>query len=479
MLNGFWNNLGKGARVGLVAGALLIVGATAVAGYWLLKTDYRVLFADLSPQDSAAMVAELERMKTPYQLGENGTTILVDKDAVHKLRLKVMGKELPLHGAVGFELFNNTDFGMTEFAQKINYQRAVQGELTRTILALAEIRDVRVHLAIPEQGLFKQAGNRPKAAINVTLRQGEMLRKEQIGGIQRLVSAAVPGMAVQDVTIVDQHGVALTRAPSEADGDSVAGNQLDLKKETEQYLSHKVSEVLDKTFGAGQSVASVDVSLNMDQVRSTQESVVAPPGKTGQAQTGVLVRERESVHEGAAPLDLKAVEAAGAAKAGSSQHELDYQVGRRVEQVVGQPGSIQRLRVVAIVYKSLSLDQIDQVRRIVASAAGLSEQRGDTVEVQSLDGLAAPPVVQPEAALTDDVPATAPAAAPSAVRAGPAPVLVSLGLLLALSVAGLSILVARRRRAPSPPALTPAQRQLALEQVRQWLRQPREAEDGL
>ncbi|MFY7940151.1 MAG: flagellar M-ring protein FliF, partial [Burkholderiaceae bacterium] len=131
-----------------------------------------MLFSDLKPQDAGAMTAELERLKVPYQVADNGTAILVDKAVVHTTRIKLMGKELPLHGAVGLELFNNTDFGMTEFAQKINYQRAVQGELTRTILSLAEIRVVRVHLALPEQGLFKQATSKAKASISLTLRQG-------------------------------------------------------------------------------------------------------------------------------------------------------------------------------------------------------------------------------------------------------------------------------------------------------------------
>ncbi|SHN18039.1 flagellar M-ring protein FliF [Duganella sacchari] len=474
MLNGFWDNLSKGARVSLVVSVLLLAGATGVAGWWLLKTEYRVLFADLTPQDSAAIVTELERLKTPYQLGDNGTTILVDKDAVHRVRLKVMDKELPLHGAVGFELFNNTDFGMTEFAQKINYQRALQGELTRTIMALAEIRDVRVHLALPEQGLFRQQNNRPKAAITVTLKPGQLLHKDQITGIQRLVAAAMPGMAVQDVTIVDQHGVALTRAPSETEGDSPGGSQLDLKKETEQYLARKVAEVLDKTFGAGQTVASVDATLNMDQVRATQESVVAPPAKSGQTPTGVIVRERESIHESGAPLDVKAAEAA---KGGSSQHELDYQVGRRVEQIVSQPGSIQHLHVVAVVYKSLSLDQLDQVRRIVATTAGLSEQRGDTVEVQCLDGLATPaPAAQPEP-LPAQAAAGGTASAPVAGN-GLHPVVVSLGGLAVLVVL-TAVLLAARRRSPAPPALSDAQRRAALEQVQHWLRRPHEAEDVL
>jgi flagellar M-ring protein FliF len=146
----YWAQLGAGARVGLLCGIAVILAATIGVAAWLWRVDYQVLFADLQPQDTAVMVAELDRMKVPYKIGSDGNTILVDGAVVHSTRLKLMGKDLPLHGTAGFELFNNADFGMTEFAQKINYQRALQGELTRTIMSLSEVRDARVHLALPE-----------------------------------------------------------------------------------------------------------------------------------------------------------------------------------------------------------------------------------------------------------------------------------------------------------------------------------------
>jgi len=374
-----WNNLGRNARIGLIVGVLAIVVAM-IAAMWLVRTEYQVLFSDLAPQDAGAMVSELERMKVPYKLGDNGTSILVDKDLVHQTRIKLMSKELPLHGTLGFELFNNTDFGMTEFAQKINYQRALQGEITRTILSLAEIQAARVHLALPEEGLFKRANSVPKASITLTVKQGQSLRGEQVSGIQRLVSAAVPGIALADVTIIDQHGVALTRL---ARGDSDdSSSRMELKKEMEKYLGRKVAEVLDRTFGPGQAMATVDVSLNMDQVRTTIEDVVAPPAKDGQAPTGTMVREREVLREGSAPLDTK-----GGASGGSSQREVEYSVGRRVENIVAAPGSIRRIDVVAVVRKPLDADQQERIRSIVAAAAGASLARGDTVIVQPLAAL--------------------------------------------------------------------------------------------
>ena len=486
MIRDFWQNLSALARAGLVTGVVSIAVAMALFGYWALHTDYQVLFGDLTPQDSAAMVAELDRLKIPYQLGDQGTSILVDRNQVYKTRIKLMGKDLPLHGAVGLELFNNSDFGMTEFAQKINYQRALQGELTRTILSLSEIRDVRVHLALPEQGLFKQASSRAKAAITLTLKQGQVLRPDQITGIQRLVSASVPGIATQDVTIVDQHGVALTRASgSEGDVDAASG-RLDLKKETESYLLRKVGDVLERSFGPGQAIASVDVTLDMDKIQTTTEDVVPAGGRNGQPLSGVVTRERESVRETGAPLDARVADASGGARGGSSQRETDYAVGRRVEQVVSQPGSVRRIQVVAMVRKPLDADQQERLRRLVAAAVGASFDRGDTVVVQPLDALlpqgtsaageTARAGLQGSPALIADANPGEAATSPSGVMskrllAGGTVVLLALGAIFGSVLARRGRGHQREKQASAERSpLSASQREAVLTQLEEWMR---------
>ena len=453
------------------------------------------------------MTAELERLKVPYQVAEDGTTILVDEAVVHTTRLKLMGKELPLHGAVGLELFNNTDFGMTEFAQKINYQRAVQGELTRTILSLAEVRDVRVHLALPEQGLFKQATSKAKASISLTLREGQVLRPEQVTGITRLVAAAVPGMTPQDVTIVNNQGVTLSRPSGEGELEASSA-RLELKRETENYLSRKAGLVLDSMFGPGQALASVDVVLNLDQVKLTTEEVIPAHAsmKVGQAPTGVVVRERESQREMPAFIEPKnSTDSSISAPrgAGTTQREVEYQVGRRVEQVVSQPGSIRRIQAVALVRKSLDAMQEEQLKKMVAAAVGASLERGDTVVVQTFSGsvvpgslpLTPPPVANahgaaPLSASTSDgdwgAEKHAVGDAPSARSAGSEEFMtVSMVLLflLVLTVAAGLYLIHERKVVRSKDsaesgmsaALTEQQRQAALERVQAWMRQSHEA----
>ena len=449
--------------MGWVGAMVCCAAATVLATVWIWRVDYQVLFAELKPQDTATMVNELDRMKVPYRIAADGNTILVDGSLVHATRLKLMGKDVPLHGTAGFELFNNADFGMTEFAQKINYQRALQGEITRTILSLAEVRDARVHLALPEEGLFKRATSKAKAAITLTLKTGQSLRSEQISGIRRLVSAAVPGIATQDVTIVDHQGVALTRAAPDGEQDNGAV-RLDLKRETERLLAHKATEVLERAFGLGQVLASVDVTLNMDHVRVTTEDVLGAPGNPGQGQTGIMVREREVARDAGAPLNGPAT---AAGRAGSSQREVEYQVGRRVEQVASQPGAIRRISVVALIREAIDEKQIEQLRLLVGAAVGAVPERGDAVVVQSLGRVESLKADDPPAATLAGV--AAPAPQPPMVHG------TRFAIALAAAVLALGAAVAwllRRRTQASSPDLTQAQRQDLLEHMLQWLEGP-------
>lgn len=458
------------ARWGMAVGATAIVVGTAAVATWLLRTDYQVLFADLKPQDAGLMVAELERQKVPHRLADGGTTILVASEVVHATRLKLMGKEMPLHGAAGFELFNNGDFGMTEFAQKINYQRALQGEITRTILSLSEVLDARVHLALPEEGLFKRSNLKPTAAITLSLKAGQTLRPDQVNGIQRLVAAAVPGVTSQDVTIVSQQGVALTRLPAGDAATDTGSARLDLKRDTEKLLARKATDVLERAFGAGQALATVDVTLNMDQVRVTTEDVIGTPGHGGQASSGVVVRERETLRDTGAPLS-NAQDAAG--RASNSQRETEYQVGRRVEQVVSQPGAVRRLHVAVVIRQDLDAQQLEHARALVTAAVGGAADRGDTIVVQTMrafepvQGEAVPP------APTATPPSTHAAAS---LSGGPAPAspkaeygLAVVGVLLLLAIASGAVWRAGRQPRGGGTSLTEAERQVMVRRLRQWL----------
>jgi flagellar M-ring protein FliF len=390
-VNGFltaWNAMARTARVGVAIGAALVLALALGVAFWACHPDYQVLFSELSSADAAAMTAELDRIKTPYQLADGGNTILVPKDIVYKTRLKLMGKDLPLRGAVGFEVFNNADFGMTDFVQKVNYQRAVQGELTRTILSIEDVQSARVHLAIPEQGMFKKAVSKSKASVTLVMKLGRTLASEQIAGIQRLVAASVADVMANDVTVLDQHGIALTRVAS-ADGATDSGlAQLDSRRSVEEYLLRKVTQVLDRTFGPGGAIASVDVALNLDQSRVTTEDVLPAKNSSGDGNpTGVVVRERQTVRgDGTSG----APGARDAQSSTSSVVESDYQVGRRVEHLVTAPGSTRRLTIAVVVRKPLSDAQAEKLKELIGLATGLDSQRGDAIAVVSMDRFATP-----------------------------------------------------------------------------------------
>ena len=471
-MKSWWMTLAPRARTGLVAACAALLLLSGLAGWWLLRGEPAVLFSELREQDAATLAGELDKLKVPYTVADEGRTLLVDRSQVHAARMKLMGRELPLHGSVGFEVFNTADFGMTEFAQKINYQRALQGELTRTILAFPEVRDARVHLALPEQALFRQNTTRPKAAITLTLQAGQSLRGEQVAGIQRLVAAAVPGLQPQEVTIVDQRGVALTRiAEGDADAASGAGAaRLELKREMEAYLARKAAAVLEQAFGVGQALASVDLVLDMDQVRVTTEDVIAAPDARGGPATGVLVREKESARDSPTP-ELRAPDAR-AGSGSSMQRDVEYQAGRRVEHVVGQPGAVRRIQVVAVVRQPLGAQEREQVQKLLAAAVGASAERGDTVVLQALQP--APAAETPLAAPATPAPLPARPATQHADSLEIPPWAMPLALAwLAICLLALAWERGRKRRraAADLPRLTEAQREAALQQVRGWMLQ--------
>jgi flagellar M-ring protein FliF len=479
-MKSLWSDASGVAKATLVIGVAAIVAITAWLAYWSLEQDYQVLFSDLAAQDAASMVSELDKLKINYKLIDNGKTILVPKESVYKTRLKLVSKNLPLNGTVGFEIFNNTDFGITEFAQKVNYQRALQGELTRTILAFDEIQAARVHLAQPESGLFKKAQSRAKASISLTMKPGKTMSRDQVRGIQRLVAASVAEIDAADVTVLDQKGIALSDNPGDGVQESV-GWRLEIKKQTEDYFSHKIAQVMDKAFGPGQGIVSVDVLLNLDNVKVTTEDVVPAKGKGNESSAaGVIVRERQSLRDtrdGSAPAEV--FKQQRLSSNGMTHLEVDYQSGRRVEQIVTTPGSVRRLSVGIVVPKMLDQARLDKIREVITMAVGLSKERGDAIAVYSLEQLSgvSPPVLQAA------VPSNAEAPAPMTAEASGAPAQISrsegigktlpqvVPYILGLIFLGLLFFLLRKpaTRAPEPRSLNDSERQVLLGNIQQWL----------
>jgi flagellar M-ring protein FliF len=476
-MKNIWESMSSQARIGLGVGVLLILVLVGAVAKWSMTKDHEVLFADLDQQDAAAMVAELERLKQPYELAQGGTAIMVPPDAVARTRLKLVAKNLPAHGGVGFEIFNDTDYGMTEFAQKVNYQRALQGELTRTILALDEIQSARVHLALPEGSLFKRDDNPAKASVTLALKPGRTLEKEEIAGIQRLVAAAVPQMDPKDVTIVNSLGTALNALASQASADG-SDWKLEAKRQVETYLDRKLTALIDKAVGKGRGAVTVDAELNLDNVKVTAEEVL-PGGRVdaGDGDSSVMLRERVTSRPGAAASSTSA----GTPDAVTNS-DVEYAVGRRVQQVVSTPGSIKRLSVGVILPPEVGPMQVEQLRQLIGAAAGLDKVRGDTLAVYAAAPAPAAGTTPTQSPSADTPPPTG-----LAVDAQPQPrrpvfemsTLPVLALILAvLAIAVIARYIARSRSGqtafaqegdgPARP-LTHAQREKVLADVRVWL----------
>lgn len=479
-----WEAASPAARWSLVLGLAAIAALTVVLARWALAKDYQVLFTGLADADAAAMVAELDRMKLPYQL--DGDRILVPEPVVHKTRLQLAAKNLPAHGGVGFEIFSNTDFGMTEFAQKVNYQRALQGELTRTILSLDEVQSARVHLALPDGGLFKRAENRAKASVTLALKPGRHLDRGQVAGIQKLVAASVPDIEPSGVTVLDSTGLALDGGPASRGEDAGAGDwKLQAKREVEDYLAKKLRSLLDGALGAGRGAVTVDVQLSLDNVKVTAEEVLPARGPDHQELgSGVMVRERQTTRAAAALATAAAASAAAAdgRDAGVTSTDTEYQVGRRVEQIVSTPGSVKRISVGVVLPPDLDAAQAAKLRELIEAAAGLDRTRGDSLALHSLGAgplPAAPrPAEDPAAGRMDtQLPAmsapTRPVQRPSWLRswgvaalAGVAALVFAAGWWASRSAA------ARLPRDGRAAPLSDEQRQRLLAELEGWLGEP-------
>lgn len=473
LLRNKWDHLSRAARYGLAVGLLAIFMTLVLGSYWLLNEQYQVLFSDLNPQDASAMVAELDRMKVPYRLAEGGTAILVEQENVYKTRLKLMGKGLDLRGGVGFEIFNNADFGMTEFAQKVNYQRALQGELARTLMGFEEVKSARVHLVLPESGLLKRQGTQPKASISLTMKGSSRLLPEQISGIQRLVAASVPEIDASAVTIIDQHGVAVSKASADEVGSNLSG-KLDAKRQVEDYLTRKLVSVLDRAVGPGRAIVSIDVSLNYDQIKITKDEVL-PLAGSSESNAGAVVRRKDSFQGADAnePFSASGVtqnKAQGLFPSASSS-EVEFANGRRVEQVVSSPGGIRRLSIGIMVPDLSDPVELAKLKEVVAMAAGITPARGDAIVVYGLPGAAGR-----EDSATKEMSAQQDLSAPITIQGRnsvaetwlPSSPLTLMGGGIAFLILAL-LHYRQRQKYPSHPArLTSEQREQLLEEISRW-----------
>ena len=458
-----------GRKLAFGAGIVTILVVVTALGLWAYRTPKGVLFADLAERDAAVITAELDKLKQPYDIGEDGRSIYVAADKVHRTRMSLMGKQLPLNGVVGFEVFNHADFGVSDFVQKINYQRALQGELTRTILALEQVQDARVHLALPDQTGFRKDAQKAKASVTLSMRGGQALQPGQVAGIQRLVAASVPEVRSEDVTVLDQHGVVLSRAQGEEA--APAAGQLDARQAMEAHLTRKAQALLNQLFAPGETLVAVDVVLNHQQTRVTTEEVLGGAAERGQQVAGVITRER-----------TVSKDAPGGDSGGNgtspqvTTQETDYLPGKRTEQTVSAGGQIARLNVAVVVKRNLAEPELARLRQLLGAAVGFQPARGDGIAVHALSDVVSAQAAADPAAVAPNRPSapaetTLPKRTAAAAAAGTSSsVLLWLGLLVGVALLAVLALTWQRIKArQAAPVLSASEREAMLRSVQQWL----------
>ncbi len=400
---------------------LIVAGSAAVAVMvalilWAKAPDYRTLFSNLSDQDGGAIVSQLTQMNIPYRFSEASGAIEVPADKVHELRLRLAQQGLPKGGAVGFELLDQEKFGISQFSEQVNYQRALEGELSRTIETIGPVKGARVHLAMPKPSLFVREQKSPSASVTVNLLPGRALDEGQISAIVHLVSSAVAGLPPGNVTLVDQGGHLLTQ--SNTSGRDLNDAQLKYASDVEGRIQRRIEAILSPIVGNGNIHAQVTAQLDFASKEQTEEQYRPNGDESHAALRSRQLNESEqsgSGYPGGVPGALsnqpapannapistppanqnnrqqQASTTSNSGPRSTQRNETsNYEVDRTIRHTKMNVGDVQRLSVAVVVnYKTLpdgkplplSNEQMKQIEALTREAMGFSEKRGDSLNV--------------------------------------------------------------------------------------------------
>ncbi|MCP5228403.1 flagellar basal-body MS-ring/collar protein FliF [Accumulibacter sp.] len=424
-------------KVVLMVSIAAVFALLVVAGSWLRQSDYRILFSNISERDGGAIIAALEQMNVPYQFSDSGSAILVPGSRVHDVRLRLASQGLPRGGAVGFELMEGQKFGVSQFAEQVNYQRALEGELSRTIQSIGAVQAARVHLAIPKPSVFMREEQRPSASVLLNLYPGRSLDPAQIAGIQNLIAASVPHLAAASVTLLDQSGALLSKMASKLMAAGLDPTQVKYVQQVEASIIKRVEDILAPIVGPDNARVQIAADIDFSQseqtaethrpnstppdisIRSQQTSETASTNPTAQGIPGALTNQPPV--PATAPLTRPAVAGAGPGAAAnqpplagtidaagvqasigsvgqplntSKNSTINYEVDKTIRHVKQAVGTIKRLSAAVVVNqrqeigkdgkavsKAMPDAQLQQIRDLVKEAMGFNEDRGDTISV--------------------------------------------------------------------------------------------------
>jgi len=403
-------------KVMMGAGLAVLAAAVLAITLWSNQGDFRPLFTGLSDKDGGAVIAQLTTLNIPYR-NEPGGTILVPAAQVYDLRMKLASAGLPKGSTVGFELMDKTSIGQTQFNERLNFQRGLEGELTRTITALADVADARVHLAMPQQNGFFREQQKPSASVMLTLRGGRSLDRAQIAGIVHLVSASVPELSPKAVSVLDQTGALLSNTSD--NGSGLDNQQLQYKQQIEANFNKRIYELLEPVVGRENLRATVTADVDFAQVESTAEefkpnqgpnttaairglqtseainTTPAPPtGVPGAATNQPPVPATAPINGASAPLQATL----GGSPSNSSRRDstTNYELDKTVRVTRNATGVVRRLNAAVVLNHRPSADpkgkaasvpvpqeELDKLTALVKETMGFNQERGDSLKIIS------------------------------------------------------------------------------------------------
>ncbi|WP_310447910.1 flagellar basal-body MS-ring/collar protein FliF [Thiobacillus sp.] len=406
-----------GQKILLAIGVAAVVAVMVAVWMWGQKPEYRVLFSNFSDRDGGAIVAELEKMNVPYKYSEGGGAVLVPADRVHDARLKLAAQGLPKGGNVGFELLENQKLGSSQFVEHVNFQRAMEGELARSIESVSAVQAARVHLAIPKDSVFVSEQKMPTASVLLNLYPGRTLDQQQVSAIVHLVASSVPELPIKNVTIVDQNGNLLSDTSKSASTTGMDPSQIKYVQELQQDVVKRVVSIVSPIVGAENVRA--EATADVDFSRSEQAVESFKPNQTPDAMAIRSQQTSESLNASGAPggvpgaltnqppapatapivapaKNAKAAPEPVAAVPTSTQKDAttNYEVDKTIQYVQQGVGGLKRLSVAVVVnYKKttgkdgkvkmtpLTADETTQITNLVKEAMGFNQARGDTLNV--------------------------------------------------------------------------------------------------
>ncbi len=400
-------------KLALAGSGALVLVLLWVLVYFVNRVEYQTLYADLDPQEAQGIIQKLQELKVPYELEPDGRTVKVTADKIAEVRIQLASQGLPESGRIGFEIFDRTNFGLTNFQEQVNYQRALEGELARSIMTLAEVEAARVHLVLAKESLFQSSDEQTKASVILKLKNGHSLPGAAAQGIVNMVASAVKGLMPEKVVLVDYRGKILSRNGGPESG--LSAQQLDARQRVETELAGKIVQILEPAVGQGKIRPQVSIVMNFEQVEETveqydpQHSVIRSEQKQQERQpkterVGGIPGLRSTPSNN--PAGAPAAQADQSADSTNSdfvkQNEtINYEVSKAVRHVVNPAGKIEQVSVAVVIDNHTKVttgsggeeqtsqeprtpEEMKKYRGLVAAAIGFNPDRGDQLTVENI-----------------------------------------------------------------------------------------------